>query len=51
MFPLPATSWVLGLFAYLYLTGLKIAIAQELLLVWETTEAQEWIDQFEWIPF
>ncbi|MBN3925295.1 DUF5615 family PIN-like protein [Nostoc sp. NMS4] len=26
-------------------------LAQELLLVWETTEAQEWIDQFEWIPF
>ncbi|MEH1817009.1 MAG: DUF5615 family PIN-like protein [Nostoc sp.] len=26
-------------------------LAQELLLVWETTEAQEWIDQLEWIPF
>jgi hypothetical protein len=26
-------------------------LAQELLLVWETTEAEEWIDQLEWIPF
>ncbi|MDJ0675181.1 MAG: DUF5615 family PIN-like protein [Calothrix sp. MO_167.B42] len=26
-------------------------LAQELLLVWETTEAQEWFDRLEWIPF
>lgn len=26
-------------------------LAQELMLVWETTEAEEWIDQLEWIPF
>ncbi|MBW4562374.1 MAG: hypothetical protein KME32_14720 [Mojavia pulchra JT2-VF2] len=26
-------------------------LAQELLLVWETTEVEEWIDQLEWIPF
>ncbi|NJM73738.1 MAG: DUF5615 family PIN-like protein [Scytonema sp. RU_4_4] len=26
-------------------------LAQELLLVWETTEAEEWIDRLEWIPF
>lgn len=26
-------------------------LTQELLLVWETTEAQEWFDRLEWIPF
>lgn len=26
-------------------------LAQELLLVWETTEAEEWIDRLDWIPF
>jgi len=26
-------------------------LAQELLLIWETTEAEEWIDLLEWIPF
>lgn len=26
-------------------------LAQELVLVWETTEAEEWIDILDWIPF
>ena len=26
-------------------------LSQELLLVWETTEAEEWINRLEWIPF
>ena len=26
-------------------------LAQELMLVWETTEAEEWIDILDWIPF
>jgi hypothetical protein len=26
-------------------------LAQELLLVWEATEAEEWIDRLDWIPF
>lgn len=26
-------------------------LAQELILVWETTEAEEWIDILDWIPF
>ena len=26
-------------------------LAQELMLVWETTQAEEWIDRVEWIPF
>lgn len=26
-------------------------LAQELLLVWEATEAEEWIDKLDWIPF
>ncbi|BAY93279.1 MULTISPECIES: DUF5615 family PIN-like protein [unclassified Tolypothrix] len=26
-------------------------IAQELVFVWEATEAEEWIDKLEWIPF
>ncbi len=25
-------------------------MAEELLLIWETTEAEEWIDRTEWIP-
>ena len=25
-------------------------LAQELMLVWETTEAEEWIDKLDWIP-
>ena len=25
--------------------------AEELFLVWETSEAEEWIDRLEWIPF
>ncbi len=26
-------------------------LAQDLLLVWEATEAEEWLDRIEWIPF
>jgi predicted nuclease of predicted toxin-antitoxin system len=26
-------------------------LAQDLLLVWEASEAEEWIDQLDWIPF
>lgn len=26
-------------------------LAQELLLIWETSEAEEWIDILDWIPF
>ena len=26
-------------------------LPQELLIVWETSEAEEWIDRVEWIPF
>ncbi len=26
-------------------------LAQQLMLVWETTEAEEWIDKLDWIPF
>ncbi len=26
-------------------------LAQELILVWETTEAEEWINILDWIPF
>jgi hypothetical protein len=26
-------------------------IAQDLVFVWEATEAEEWIDKLEWIPF
>ena len=26
-------------------------LAQELLLIWETTEAEEWVDCLDWIPF
>jgi hypothetical protein len=26
-------------------------IAQELVFVWEATEAEKWIDKLEWIPF
>jgi hypothetical protein len=26
-------------------------LAQELVLVWETSEAEEWIDVVDWIPF
>jgi hypothetical protein len=26
-------------------------LAQHLFLVWETTEAEEWIDSLDWIPF
>ena len=26
-------------------------LAQELMLVWETTEAEDWIDILDWIPF
>lgn len=26
-------------------------LAQNLFLVWETTSAEEWIDQLDWIPF
>lgn len=26
-------------------------LAQDLILVWETTEAEEWIDILDWIPF
>lgn len=26
-------------------------LAQELLLVWEATEDEEWIDRLDWIPF
>jgi len=26
-------------------------LAQELMLAWETTEAEEWIDRLDWIPF
>ena len=26
-------------------------IAQELLLVWEASTAEEWLDRLEWIPF
>lgn len=26
-------------------------LAQTLFLVWETTEAEEWIDKLDWIPF
>jgi hypothetical protein len=33
LFPLPATGWGLGLFAYLYLTRLKIAIQQQKFLI------------------
>ncbi len=25
-------------------------LVQELLLVWETTEAEEWVDRVDWIP-
>ena len=26
-------------------------LAQEIALIWETTEAEEWIDTMDWIPF
>lgn len=26
-------------------------LAQELQLVWETSEAEEWVDKVDWIPF
>ena len=26
-------------------------LAQELVLIWEATEAEEWIDKLDWIPF
>jgi len=26
-------------------------LAQDLYLVWETSEAEEWIDRLDWIPF
>ena len=26
-------------------------LAQELLLIWETSEAEEWINILDWIPF
>jgi hypothetical protein len=26
-------------------------LAQELMLIWEATEAEEWIDRLDWIPF
>lgn len=26
-------------------------LAQELMLIWETSEAEEWIDVVDWIPF
>ena len=26
-------------------------LAQELLIIWETSEAEEWIDMVSWIPF
>jgi hypothetical protein len=26
-------------------------LAEELLLIWETSEAEEWIDILDWIPF
>lgn len=25
-------------------------LAQELFLIWETTEAEEWVDRLDWIP-
>jgi len=25
-------------------------LAQELMLIWEVTEAEEWIDRLDWIP-
>jgi hypothetical protein len=26
-------------------------LAEELFVIWETTEAEEWIDKLDWIPF
>jgi hypothetical protein len=26
-------------------------LAEELIMIWETTEAEEWIDIVDWIPF
>jgi len=26
-------------------------LVQELVLIWETTEAEEWRDSLDWIPF
>lgn len=26
-------------------------LAQELLLIWESSEAEEWVDKLDWIPF
>jgi len=27
------------------------ALSQELCLIWETSEAEEWINNLDWIPF
>lgn len=26
-------------------------LAQQIILIWETTEAKEWVDRVDWIPF
>jgi hypothetical protein len=26
-------------------------LAEELIMIWETTEAEEWINVVDWIPF
>ncbi|GAC1460980.1 MAG: hypothetical protein NVS2B14_08460 [Chamaesiphon sp.] len=41
---------ILGLFWVRPKTPLG-QLAQHLFLVWETTEAEEWIDRLDWIPF
>jgi hypothetical protein len=39
-----------GLF-WIHLTTTMGKLAEELIMIWETTEAEEWIDIVDWIPF